>query len=333
METLNRSFEPMDIDMSNSSLIDNMDISFDLTDDCDWEITSINLKDKSPTFGKLPLVEGIDDNGPNFNTIKKYHINVKRDVNTDNRNKFIKAIAIIVVLGISLIIAQTLNIKCAEEINIDQLKTDLFHKVHGQSKALEVLVESLKNKETKLLIWFGGTGVGKTYTASLLMERFGRASNLYHYAMPTFNTEFSVDLLLGLTMCKSSMFIIDDVSKDNMQIKASIKLLIDKSKSMDKNITIILIYNCMNNVEVFQEKCDQSFDKQVLSNFKDINILKKVITFEKLSEEHLKKCIENEIGYQTTKTHDLRNVYKNFDVAIDGCKGVHAKMKLFKLIN
>lgn len=327
MESLNRSFEPMDIDMS-SSATENMDMSFDFTDG-DWGNTSIEFENKSHSLKMIPLQE--ENDKKRLNTIKKFHIKVQRDIK-NHKNKISKIIAIIILVGMSLIIAYSLNVTCAEEMNIDQLKTDLLLKIYGQSRAIESIIEALKIKESKLLIFFGGTGIGKTYVASLIMDKFGYFSNLYHYTMPSFSNEFSVDFLLGLTMCRNSMFIIDDVSKSNNEIDSSIKQLVNKSKSLNKNVTIVLIYNCMNTIEGFLKECDHSFQKEILRKFKDIDIIKKIIKFEKLSEEHLLKCIENEIGHEGIRTHDLGNLYKNFNVEIDGCKGVYAKMKLFKFI-
>lgn len=321
MENLNRSFEPMDVDVS---VPDIMDVSFDLTND-DWEFAS--ACNEQTNLKSLPVEQTTIQK--KSVTVKKYHINFQRDKKQVKiKNYFILAGGLTLIL--SLIIAPVKYIRCKEEIDLEHLSSDLLHTVYGQSKAIETLIEALKVEGSKLLFFYGGTGVGKTFTATQLMEKFEPATNLYHYTMPSFRHEFSVELLFGLILCRTSLFIIDDLGSNDMQIREPIQDLIDKSAIMEKSVTIILIYNCMNMNDM---KCDENFHKKLVKHFDSIKIIKKVIKFDHLNNEHLKKCIENELGHEISKDLDLSIVMKNFNVETDGCKGVHNKMKLLNIIN
>ncbi|VVC98353.1 unnamed protein product [Leptidea sinapis] len=63
----------------------------------------------------------------------------------------------------------------------------------------------------------------------------------------------------------------------------------------------------------------------------EINLKSYYVKFDNLKENSLRKCIEFELGGENKiNDRELNNIMKYFDVSVDGCKGVHNKMKYYK---
>lgn len=324
MEEHNRSFEPMDVDLSLSTHSNSkMDIS---CDDIPDELKQERDTDSVRLNYSFETAVAADSN------LKKVHIQMQKNVKCRNFMKT-RLFTTLFVLMISLIVMVILNVNCSEEVNLENLKNTLSRQLVGQPKAIDSIIESLKEREkSKIIFFYGGTGVGKTFTASLLMDNFGYSSNLYHYTLPSFIRSMSSDLMIGLILCSNSLIVIDDCDITDMNIPKEVYDLIMKSENLGKNITIILVYNCDNVGEKFVKKCDENFHLNLLKTFSNLKVTKKLIKFEPLSEIHLRKCIEKEIGNRSINEHGYEKISKNFDVTVDGCKGVHTKIKLLNFM-
>ncbi|XP_026739889.1 uncharacterized protein LOC113502494 [Trichoplusia ni] len=327
MEDHNLSYEPMDIDLSGHS-VKEMDIS-----DVSYNDSPIKVKremEKPHRFEQnLDLSRGSPIKSP---VIKKFHLN--REKPTRNSEGTTRRIITILLIGvIPLLISAIYNIKCYDDINLNVLSEALSNRLFGQSEAIRIMLDTLGLEErSKILIFSGGTGVGKTYASSILLETVGSCSNVYHYTMPSFVNSFTTDFMVGLTICKNSLVILDDLTVDDIHIKKQIKELIDKSQQLDKNLTVILIFNCHEATTEFIKKCDESFQSKVLEQFAEINAIKQIVNFKSLDVTHLKKCIKHEVQGRVISDEEFDEILKNFDVTLDGCKGVHSKMKYLNVV-
>lgn len=325
MEDHNLSYEPMDIDLSGNS-VKEMDIS-------DFSHNGSPMKEerqiKKPFEQNLDLVRGSPIKSP---VIKKFHLNREKPTrNSEGTTRQI--ITILIISLVALFISSVYNIKCYDDINLKVLSESLSNKLFGQSEAIRVILDTLELEErSKILIFSGGTGVGKTYASSILLETVGSCSNVYHYTMPSFVNSFSTDFMAGLTICRNSLVILDDLTVEDIHIKKQIKQLIDKSQKLDKNITVILIFNCYEATTEFTKKCDKTFHSKLLEQFAEIKAIKRFVNFEALNISHLKECIKQEVQDRTISDNEFDEILKNFDVTRDGCKGVHSKMKYLNVV-
>lgn len=330
MEKNDLSCEPMDIDLSGQSLMD-MDISYS-SDIIDNNI-SLRSSSRISNFSKDKL---------QYNASLEYKTNIKycpiyKKRSTGNFKNFVyKLLIVALVTLISIITYHMHSLQCCDQLNINLLRETLSNNVYGQSTAVNLLIETLElNGKTKILFFTGGTGVGKTYVSSLLLNNIGLCSNTYHYTMPTFESMFSLDVMFGLTMCKRSFVVVDDMNMNNMYVIDQIKHLIKKSENLDKDVTVILIYNNNCNNYLYLEdsvlNCDR-FNAKLLADFSDNQALKKIIQFEPLSIKDLEQCVTHELGKNRLNSSQFEAVMKNFNVSIDGCKGVHSKMKYLNFL-
>ncbi|KAM3962358.1 uncharacterized protein ACR2FA_003597 [Aphomia sociella] len=317
------SYEPMDIDISNNSDV-GMDISYESSDMNEPLIPNKSLYtsmiEENNSFEPVPHQQA-------HQNIKKFHIIIKKN-DLKTRRTYI-LLSFFTVTCLSIFAYQVVNFQCYDGLNMDHLKEKLYSNIFGQKQALDTIIDTLScDSEHKILLLYGGTGTGKTYTVSLLLENAWNDSNVYHYTMASFTKEFSMDLMIGLTLCKTAIFVIDDININNLNIERHVKSIIEKSKELGKNITVILIYNYTKDLLLD----DVTFRKQLLHSFKDVNTLKQIVKFESLTEEHLKMCIKKELGDRKVNELEFQNIVKNFNVLLDGCKGVYKKMKFLNIV-
>lgn len=338
MDQPNTSFEPMDIDLSAHSSYGAMDIDVSFNESPN-EITEfirkINDSVKSAPIESQAETTKTPRHGngipPHTTNIKKFHINMLKETASTNTTIKVKVVCAGIVLLLSVIAYQLLTIQCGDDINVDKLKKSLSSKLYGQTEAIDGMIKGLSvNESRKILILYGSTGVGKTFAASTLLEHAGHYSNVYHYTMPSFMDTFTTDFMVGLTVCQNSIIIVDDLSPNDWDVKVHIANIITKSEILEKGVTVLLIYNC-DTANDFKRKCDESFLTKIMDNLKQIKAYKKIIRFETLTEEHIRKCIETELGHRKITDEELRKILKYFDATVDGCKRVHTKMKLLDI--
>ncbi|XP_023934976.1 uncharacterized protein LOC112043691 [Bicyclus anynana] len=255
-------------------------------------------------------------------------------ISTRNSLRLQPIILLSCVIFISILTHQISNFNCCESLNMDIMKHNLMSKLYGQTVAAESIIKALESKETKkILILYGGTGVGKTYSTALMFENVLNHNNIYHYTMPSFLQTFTSEFMLGLLFCKSTIFIVDDLtSNDILNIKSPIKELLAKSERPSRNMTIILIYNCDIVKENFSRKCDDKFPLELRQSLEEFDVKKYFIKFNSLSEEHLRNCIEDELAGRKMSARDINKIVKNFNVTLHGCKGVHQKLQYMKIL-
>ncbi|XP_046960991.1 uncharacterized protein LOC124530762 [Vanessa cardui] len=322
------SYEPMDVDLSSNS-ISAMEISYV---DRDFEHSPIIIKKEKDDDGivnneKYLNIKPLTSN----NLIEKHTLMLKR--NRAYSKLIFKLVICVIVAIFSAVTYQIVYFRCNESINTDLLKNTFVNKVYGQSAATSSLLKALEGETmNKIIVLYGGTGVGKTYTVSLLLDNILNYGNTYHYTMPGF-TQSSLDLMLGLIYCKSSVIVVDDLNKNDILIvEDHIKNLVSKSIKYSKILTIILIYNCHTMGDQLHQRCDDMFLHDLKHSLATIEAHKFYIKFESLTKEHLRKCIESELTKKTLSESDIVEIMKNFNVTLDGCKGVYQKMKYLSII-
>lgn len=320
-----KSYEPMDIDLSSNS-VSPMDISF-VDKDLEFSPASIKSEKEDDIYEKCLNIKPITVN----NLLKNYTQN--RNRNKFTANQIAKLVLYIMVVLFAVVTYQIAYFKCNESLNIDLLKKSFASKIYGQDVPTEKLLKALDSDvPNKVITLYGGTGVGKTYTASLILENILQYGNTYHYTMPGF-LQTSSDFMLGLIYCESSIIVIDDLNRnDILMVEDHIKDLITKSLKYSKKIIIILLFNCDTMGEQFFRKCDSNFLQELTQSLKNIDAHKFYIKYESLTEEVLRKCIKNELSDKKLTESDISHIMKNFNVTIDGCKGVYQKMKYLSIV-
>lgn len=327
MDCINRSVEPMDVDISNSSL--NVSNISDRNDGMSCHL----LENKDFKSNEERCVKNIVTYLAPFDKTKKVHVNIQphnKKERKSNRGKNITNYFIICVLipFISYCIFNQLKVQCIDKLNTEILQKPLLDKVYGQQLPIKTLIEVLNVKRNhKVILMYGSTGVGKTYTVNLLLNELWNYSNVYHYVMPSFKFVYLNSLMTGLIMCPASIVVIDDLTIQDLTVKSYINEILDKSKKLENDITMFLIFNCAIDKN-FSNKCDDIYFKKLQELFSDINSDMYYIKFNDLSEKELINCITNELNMLNFSYNiDMNDFLMNFNVSLDGCKTVYSKVR------
>lgn len=351
-------YEPMDVDASGSST-SKMDIScndidlsivkIEKTDDDDpptlTENESVNLariknfiKQENDsqsvlTISGTPRTPRIDQKPPEkykYTKINTFQIKLECKQKKVKKPYDLKTYGFVLSLVILLIavIYQIIGYKCIEELDLVLIEEKLSKNLYGQVDAINDILRALKtNESSKLLVFYGGTGVGKTYATSMILENLLSSSNVYHFTMPSFADDFSTEYLFGLTVCNNTIVIVDDLSIQDTGIKYNIEDIFYKSKDLGKSMTVILVYNC-DVGKGLVKKCDENFLHSLNRSLNSIKAEKYYIKFNTLTLDHLIQCIVKELAIKQIPIDEmlLAEILIHFDVTQDGCKSVYSKI-------
>lgn len=324
MEFNNSSCEPMDIDLSSNS-ISAMDISY-----------NENIIIKTEDTCNITNITPSDNTQRPETNFKKLVVNLRHvtHVKRKNKNNFLYALGIFFLLLSGICYHLKINYQCCERIDTGKIRHNLLNRLYGQTTVVSQIMETLESDiKNKILIMYGGTGVGKTLTVSIILEDISNFANVYHYTMLNLIDLAASDLLFGFTWCQSSIVIVDDLRQNDIfAIKEFIRTLVTKSENLSRNLTVILNYNCDIIDTHFSSKCNSNIANELKNNFSDIQIEKSFIEFSQLDNNVLRKCVEHEMGNKSVTEEQMRHILRNFDVARDGCKGVHQKIKYLSII-
>ncbi|XP_014363377.2 uncharacterized protein LOC106714788 [Papilio machaon] len=307
----NLDYEPMDIDSSANSYAA-MDISYN----------EIKEEEKTETASTTKDSQGI----------KKFHIDMPahKEKKTLFKCNMYLLVFIIVSVITSILYYNVTNFECCREINTKLLKDALSSKVHGQTNAIQTFIRALEaNTSSKILILYGGTGVGKTLSISIVLDKLLNFSNVYHYTMPSFVDKFTTEIKIGLVFCEKWIIIVDDLNPGDKHITSIVNDIIEKTESLKSSVTLILVYNCDTSNDLVG--CNDSFLINLQQVFNSVSATKYFIKYLPLNEDILKQCIKDELEQRLVKNVDINMVIKNFNVSQDGCKGVHTKIKSLNL--
>ncbi|XP_041976549.1 uncharacterized protein LOC121731253 [Aricia agestis] len=322
MDEYETSFEPMDVDISANST-SAMDISYTELPD----ISQMNCS-RSPIPNIRFMTETQPENNDHISSQNTQILELKEE---KTYNSYRSLFIIIIVCLLSIGSYHIFSYKCFEDFRSKSISQRLYTRLYGQTVAIENVIEFLDlQHRSKVLVLYGGTGVGKTFMVSLIFEDFFNHTNIYHYSMTNLEKAFTAESMFGVTLCQTSVMIIDDITLDN-EIGKYVEELIARSSNLNKNITIILIYNCANFDKHLTPNCPNDFLPELESKFTNIDAAKKFVKFGPLTKDSLKKCIQYELKENINET-DLTKMMKNFDVERDGCKGVHQKTKYLNVI-
>lgn len=323
------SCEPMDVDLSihshnDSNTVQPLTSKSPMLNESvdDGEVSRVHhtLKEtKSSTFK------------PEVWNVKKYHI-LRKTEQDRNYSLYLLFVAILVI-PLAVILYCISDIRCSNDIDLKVLKMKLANRLYGQPVAVEKLIEALdRDEKSKILFFYGGTGVGKTFTSTLIFDNIWNSSNVYHYTMPSFGHSFSTESMLGLNICDSSFVVVDDLKQNDLQVKEHIAEIIKKSEDLNRKITVILIFNCDIIAKDFVKKCDNTFYTELSQAYEDVKVYKQFIEFKPLTQEVLRMCIEDELRHKSVSDLHFNYLLNNFNVALDGCKGVYKKIKFLNVL-
>ncbi|XP_063235740.1 uncharacterized protein LOC134538387 [Bacillus rossius redtenbacheri] len=218
---------------------------------------------------------------------------------------------------------------CRHTLRTDMLERVFKHKLFGQERASVEIVTQLTlfsisdGPRVEAMVFYGGTGVGKSYAASLISKYFTWPRNI-QYVIPSVaghSVSSADEVLSNLSPCGDNLVIMDGLSVG--QERAGVKFLDELSAasiSRGFRVILILIFN-------IQQRGKVSTENQLMieSMFK---IRACSILFQPLQEQHVKKCVKEALSQQgiSMSNGDVDHLISVLMPLRTGCKSVASKV-------
>lgn len=262
-------------------------------------------------------------------TLSRSVLTTKKSLEAKTSSKLTTKVYTVIICMLICIGLCFLIIKCCDELDPVVLNNLLNKNVFGQNEAVEHIVSALQNDNRKLLIIYGGTGVGKSYAVSLIFHNGWNSSNVFYYAMPTTKDILISNTHWGSLVCGSVIFVFDGLGSNDFDIANQIESIFAISTNQD--ITVVVIYNCDEVNSNFVKTCGETFRTRLIREFSAVDVAQKeFIKFVSLSQTHLRQCIDRALDGHRLEVEQYENLLNKFNVDMDGCKGVQSKVDLFK---
>jgi len=268
---------------------------------------------------------------------------------TQQRKNCIMFVILPIIFVVTAIVAcssfyiATYQRNCEMLLDVYSLKSVLDSSLFGQKRAIGEIVSTLntfcstRDPGLILMALLGGTGVGKSYTTSIINEFFPWKENVQHFVLPLHYSSLSVtEVCAKISTCGDNLIVIDGlVPSKTADVVKFLQVLTKYSQSSGGRVIVILVFSTENQ-EILQgygdEKHQLEVSKEKLDGiFRCGQLEVGIITFQALQREHIALCIKaalNQNGIVWSDA-DIQEV-----IAVlpqdTGCKGVASKVQLIE---
>ncbi|KAJ8896805.1 hypothetical protein PR048_002150 [Dryococelus australis] len=218
---------------------------------------------------------------------------------------------------------------CQHTLKTNVLEQVLKYKLYGQEQARQEIVTRImlfsvsEGPRIEAMVFYGGTGVGKSYAASLVAKYFTWSSNVQHLICSLHDHSISSadEVISNLSLCGDNLVIFDELSIG--QEEASV-LFLDKLSAASKlsgfRVIVILIFNV-------QQRIPTQSRLNIQNTFK---LRADLILFQPLEEEHITMCVREALSQQEilTSKADIDHLLSVVVPLRTGCKSVASKVAI-----
>jgi hypothetical protein len=231
---------------------------------------------------------------------------------------------------------------CEMTVDIGAVRTELENSIFGQKDAIWDIMSVLnifynaQSPGTVILAFVGGTGVGKSYTTTVISKLFPWQENVQHFVWPLHSSsELVNDVSAKFSPCGANLVVMDDlVTSDAGNIAKFLQNLVKHSHTHGVRAVAILVFSGEDQKVILQGNGDAEPQSQVTKEelnctFQDAKLEVTFITFQRLQSEHIAMCIMEALDRRGTVGSGAE-VGKVMDLLAEGtgCKGVASKVQL-----
>ncbi|KAK0180861.1 hypothetical protein PV327_003198 [Microctonus hyperodae] len=248
-----------------------------------------------------------------------------------SRNMCVKIIFFFLISIMAVIIANLLNEFNGNSFNFTNASLELKEKIYGQDNAINELINYYRGniEPFHVVVFVGGSGVGKSYTGKIIKKYFLHSHNIFEYSPPLDSIrESSFDKLSSL---HCNLVILEHLTSNHLL--DAVNFINSLSNLKDRPCAMILaILNPENTDDSLIKTIDlKENENQINMAFSSLNIPFKIITFNPLTSNIIDICIRNEAknsNIQLTEQEFLE-VKQHLSLMNSGCKGAYAKVQLY----
>jgi hypothetical protein len=269
---------------------------------------------------------------------------------TQQRKNCIMFVLLPIIFVVTAIVAcssfyfATYQRNCEMLLNVYSLKSVLDSSMFGQKHAIGEIVATLntfcstRDPGLILMALLGGTGVGTSYTTSIISEFFPWKENVQHFVLPLQYSSLSVtEVCAKISSCGDNLIVIDGlVPSKTADVVKFLQVITKHSQSSGGRVIVILVFSTENQKEIIQGYGDQKHQLEVSkeklnSIFHHGQLEVGIIAFQALQREHIALCIKaalNQNGIVWSDA-DIEEVIALLPQDT-GCKGVASKVQLIE---
>ncbi|KAF7988524.1 hypothetical protein HCN44_001097 [Aphidius gifuensis] len=258
----------------------------------------------------------------------KFKINKKTlTLYKNNKKMLMKILFFCLIIIASVLTSNFISDLTSKPFNFKNSTIELRNNVYGQFEAVEKIINYVDNNLNNFTVItiIGGTGVGKTLTASIIKNNFPFKQYIFEYYSP-----LNQKLFPSLSFFYCNLIILDNLRNTDLPVMINfIKYWQDQE---NKPCTMILaIFNpeeTNNNLEKIINLENSQMNMQKI--FNNENIQSEIVVYKPLDDDTLDKCIEKEASLIKTQLtfQQLQDIRSHLITAQSGCKGAHAKVAL-----
>jgi hypothetical protein len=310
---------------------------------------NLNIHSQKTDPELISPVEGKVDTRPVSEAVIKPQ-NFQPSSSTQQRKNCIMFVLLPIIFVVTAVVAcssfhfATYQRNCEMSFDVYALKSVLESSIFGQKQAIGEIVSTLNTfcstRKPGLIVMalLGGTGVGKSYTTSIISEFFPWKENVQHFVLPLHYSSLSVtEVSSKISSCGDNLIVIDGLvpSKIADAVKF-LQILRYHSQSSGGRVIVILVFNSENHREILQGYGDQKHQLEVSEEhlngvFRRGQLEVGIITFQALQREHIGMCIKASLNHNgiVWSDADIEQVITLLPQDA-GCKGVASKVQLLE---
>lgn len=269
---------------------------------------------------------------------------------TQQRNNCIMFVLLPIIFVVTAFVAgssfyfATYQRNCEMLLDVYSLKSLLDSSMFGQKHAIGEIVSTLntfcstRDPGLILMALLGGTGVGKSYTTSIISEFFPWKENVQHFVLPLHYSSLSVtEVCAKISPCGDNLIVIDGlVPSKTADVVKFLQVLTKYGQSSGGRAIVILVVSTENQKEIIQGYGDQKHQLEVSKEklndvFHRGQLEVSIITFQALQKEHIALCIKAALNQNGIVWSDVDIEEVIALLPLDtGCKGVTSKVQLIE---
>lgn len=251
-------------------------------------------------------------------------------VTPQTHNGYLKIIFFSLFAFASVIIGSLVNEFNQKPFDFTNTSLELNQKIFGQQNALNELAEHFhqNTNDFNAIIFVGGTGVGKSYTANIIRNNFPYIYNIFEYYRPLKeNIEPSYNSLSSL---HCNLVLLENLKSDDLPDLIELVDYFYKQKNRPCMIVLAIV-----NPQSTDEHLIKTLDldksvKEIQNKFNMLDVPVKTISFQPLTIETIRLCIKEEERRNNIQlsASEFDDVLTHLIVSNSGCKRAYAKVQL-----
>lgn len=218
---------------------------------------------------------------------------------------------------------------CLKDIQLDELQKDLYQQVIAQEEAVNIVLKSIEDLKSrrhnsKLLVFVGSNGVGKTFIAELVASRF--PTDFIHTL--SYPDKLSSSTISDKDSC-CKLIIVDNLKSRHI---ADLIEFLDSLPSTSHCNLVITIFNIQEFEENFTARIDLAALNVIQETLADTALNYKVIFFNTIKKSVVDSWLLNELDRRNVGLSErdkiIEFVLADSDFVNSGFKRLHERLKL-----